>query len=119
MKMKHPKEEIEVCISASDWEACQGDFQAALMRALTRETKTQWRVVCANIMVECTEPYRTLVIQSAVLETLRQQQNAFQQQCEEVICPEMSHIKADMHMPLIADEHSHIMLKRSAHFLSK
>ena len=118
--MEHPKEEIEVCISANDWKTSQGDFQAALVRALSRKTKTQWRVICANIMVECTEPYRTLVVQSAVLETLREQQISFQQQPEaEVICPEISYVKADMHMPLIADEHSHIMFKRSAHFLSK
>lgn len=119
MSTEYPREEIEVSISAYDWEKCKGDFQSALIVALERETKSHWRIVCANILVECCEPYRTLVLQNEMLENLRAQQHLYKQQQKEValfVCPEIFQVKAELHTPLIADEQARNIFELSAQY---
>lgn len=119
MSTEYPREEIEVSISTYDWEKCKGDFQSALIQALKRETKSHWRVVCANILVECSEPYRTLVLQNEMLKNLRAQQYLCRQQQKEMaffVCPEMFQVKAELHMPLIADEQARNTFRLSAQY---
>ena len=122
MSTKPLREEIEVCISARDWQSSEGDFQPALLRALERNTKSRWRAVCANILVECIEPYRTLVLRREILETLRAQQQVLtaqqHQEIDSSVCPDLFTVKAEMHTPLIEDKQASIMFKRSAAFLT-
>jgi hypothetical protein len=68
---------IDISINARDWQSSDGDFQGALLRALEHGARSRWRVVCPNILVECIEPYRTLVIKNEVLQALREQQRLF------------------------------------------
>lgn len=122
MSNQHPREEIAVFISASDWQLSNGEYQAALLGALGQHTKSQWRMVCANILVECSEPYRTVVLCREVLETLRTYQALFGAQTQNEnaawIFPEIFQVKAEMHTPLIEDVRANIMFKRAAAFLS-
>ena len=122
MNFSHPRRDIDVCISAHDWEICGGDLQSALLHVLERDTQSRWRVVCANILVECIEPYRTLVLRSDVLERLRKQQQVLNSERKKEIdfsvCPEIFQVKAELHTPLAEDTQANIMLKRSTRFLS-
>jgi len=58
-------------------------------------------------LVECAEPYRTVVLSREVLKTLRTQQALFSAQMQNEntawICPEIFQVKAEMHIPLIED----------------
>ena len=119
MNTEHPRVEIEVSVSGNDWALSEGNFQVALAHALERETKSRWRVVCANILVECNEPYRTLVLQREVLETLRSQQFLFRQQTEmdARTYPGVFPVKAELHTPLINDVQARLVFERSARFL--
>jgi len=110
MSTKHPRQDIEVCISARDWESSSGDFQLALLHAVERDTRSRWRVVCANILAECIEPYRTLVLRREVLDSLRAQQQSS--------CLEISQVTAELHTPLYEDTQANIVVNPATHFAS-
>lgn len=77
MNREDKRHEIDICITARDWQSSDGDFQTALARALERSARSRWRVVCPNILVECIEPYRTLVLGSATVQSLRAEEQSF------------------------------------------
>jgi len=103
MMNQHPREAINVCISSHDWQSSDGDFQAALLCALERKTGEKWRVVCANIMVECSGLYRTLVVSREVLADLREQQCQYKQNRDAMhfmTSEVMFRFNAEIHLPL-------------------
>lgn len=112
MNIEYPHIPISLCITEHHWQLSGGNLQKALLLALEATEKTRWRVVCANIITECDEPYRTLVLSRKVLEELRAQQLQYRKNLADGAnhshyeYKELFRFTADMHMPLAQDRHT-------------
>lgn len=114
MDIQHPRTTVDIFITERDWQLSEGNFQKALLRSLQRAENTQWRIVCANIIVECSEPYRTLVLSRKVLENLREQQSQHRQMMTNMSThnpDKMLQFTAEMHMPLVKDAYAQASLE--------
>jgi hypothetical protein len=94
---------IDISITPRDWQSSGGDSETALLRALERSVRSRWRVVCPNILVECIEPYRTLVLHNEAVQNLREQQMLAQQHINGTSpygIDEPFQVSAELHTPL-------------------
>ena len=107
MNTKHPHISVDICISERHWELGEGNVQKAMLQALEKTERSQWRVVCANIIAECSEPYRTLVLSREILEDLRMQQLQYKNgraNTGTTSTDTLFRFTAEMHTPLVQED---------------